>query len=120
MASQRRRSEPVFIRPGNNNHLVKIGGPTSDGRGEPCMVTSGYLDCRTGNVSLRLINSATSAGFNVTNDTKLVLHASAGVNGGLAKLPDDSFGFTSGLVISCSDDGNAAEAYLVLGVQRIR
>ena len=119
MASYR-RSEPVFVESGSDNQLVKLGSPTNAGRAGSVIVTSGYLDCRTGNVSLRLINSATSVGFNVTNDTKMVLHASAGVNGGIAYLPSDSLSFTSGLMITCMNDGNAAEAYLVLGVQRVK
>jgi len=117
----KRRSEPVYIRPGTNNQLVKIGGPEAAGRGDPVILTSGYIDVRSGNVSLRLINQASSVGFNVTLDTKLTLHASAGQNGGIAHLPIDSLGFTSGMVISFSSDGKAlTNAYLMLGVQRVR
>lgn len=117
----KRRSEPVFIRPGLSNQLVKIGGPQAAGRGESVVLTSGYIDIRSGNVSLRLINQASSVGFNVTNDTKMTLFASAGQNGGIAHLPSDSLGFTSGMVISFSSDGKAlTNAYLMLGVQRVR
>jgi hypothetical protein len=120
MASQRRRSEPVFIKPGNNNHLVKIGGPTAAGRGDSVILTSGFLNIQSGNVSLRLINSATSVGFNVTTDTKLAMAISA-ADGSIFHLPVDSLGFTSGMVISMNSDGKAlTNPYLTLGVQRIR
>ena len=118
--SQRRRSEPVFIRPDTSNHLVKVGKPSAAGRGEPVILTSGILNIESGNVSLRLINYASSVGFNVANDTKLVFSASA-ADGKIVQLPTDSLGFTSGMVVSLNSDGKAkTNVYLTLGIQRIR